>query len=111
MSPSLKGFVSAADGSNIAKQCQFDSSQILGKSVGVTAALAALSVIGTGVAHGTVNMSEAALAANAAHIEIVEPPAFMQKDSSKEYTTGYVYSQVRNEDIGSTRISDPKLAP
>jgi len=110
MSPSLHHFGAAAEG-QVPERGSFSDAMLMGKKLGINAALVALSVIGTGVAHGTVNMSEAALESKAAHVEIVEPPAFMQKDINKEYTTGYVYSQLRNEDIGSTRISDPKLAP
>lgn len=106
MSPSLNHFGAAVEG-KIPNKGQISDACVMGKK---TAAIDTLAQeIGHGVAVGRVDLSGVAFKTNAAHVEIVTPPAFMMKDEGKTYTKNYVYSAEKNEDIGSARVSDPKM--
>lgn len=92
-------FGSAVEG-RVENTATIKDAAVLGRDIAAQAAIAVLAVIGAGAAHGNVNLSEAAMRANAAHIELVEPPSYVTKNPDIAYTTAYKYDATKNENIG-----------
>ena len=56
--------------------------------------------IGHGLNVGHIDVPGIAVAAKAAHVEIVEPPSYVKRDENAHYTTKYKYDALKNENIG-----------